>query len=543
MKTHMTLIFLLLVASAQELQAAPGPLFLTSDNCMACHDGLTSAKAEDVSIGFAWRATAMAQSARDPYWQASVRRETTDHAVAAAAIENECSTCHMPMDHLQAHAEGRKARVFANLHPAAAPAQTALARDGVSCTLCHQIEPDKLGSPESFVGQFVIETTGRLPRQAKGPFAVRPEVARVMKSATQFLPTQASHIGSAEMCATCHTLITEALGPRGEVVGRLPEQVPYLEWKESRYRGTVNCVSCHMPKVEEEAPIANLLAEPRTGVLRHMFVGGNFMLPAFLERLRVSTQAAPQDFQRDRTAVRSFLSQKAARLSLGDLSVKDGVLRALITVENQAGHKLPTAYPSRRAWLHILVKDGGGRVVFESGALRANGSIVGNDNDDDPSLFEPHHSAIEKPNQVQIYEAILGDSQDRVTTGLLHAVKYLKDNRVLPEGFTKRRATADVAVHGEAKVDEDFDSGADHVRLLIPLGGAIGPFSIEAELLYQPIGFRWAENLRSTPGVEPSRFNRAYDALAGVSSQRLAFAAATQRVAGLRFEPDDKEPH
>ena len=36
------------------------------DNCMACHNGLTTSAGEDISIGTAWRATMMANSARDP---------------------------------------------------------------------------------------------------------------------------------------------------------------------------------------------------------------------------------------------------------------------------------------------------------------------------------------------------------------------------------------------------------------------------------------------------------------------------------------------
>src|SRR5215510_9400345 len=72
-------------------------LFQTSDRCFACHNGLSTAGGEDISIGFAWRPTMMANSARDPYWQAGVRRETIDHVVAKPEIENECSKCHMPM--------------------------------------------------------------------------------------------------------------------------------------------------------------------------------------------------------------------------------------------------------------------------------------------------------------------------------------------------------------------------------------------------------------------------------------------------------------
>lgn len=525
MKTLIILVSPL--AFALSAQAA-SPLFLTSDNCMACHNGLLSPKGEDVSIGFDWRSSVMAQAARDPYWQASVRRETSEHAPAAAAIEDECSTCHMPMNHREVQAAGRKSQVFANLRRGLAPAQAASALDGVSCSLCHQIGPDKLGTPESYVGNFVIDTTGPLPRKVFGPFDVKAPVARVMASATQLLPTQAEHIRSAELCATCHTLITEALGPKGENIGRLPEQVPYQEWRESSYAQTTTCADCHMPKVKEPTPIANLLAQPRTGMGRHEFLGGNFLLPAMLEHLRVPNPALPQDFDRHRSAVRRLLAQESALLSVDAIEVKDGLLQTQITVENQAGHKLPTAYPSRRAWLHIVVKDGAGKVVFESGALRPNGSIVGNDNDDDAARFEPHHTTLEKPEQVQIYEPILGDAHGRVTTGLLHATKYLKDNRVLPSGFEKQNAPADVAVHGQALEDGDFVGGSDRLRLRIPVADAAGPFSVQVELLYQPIGFRWADNLRPIAGTEPPRFNRAYDALAGISFRQLAHAAATQ---------------
>ena len=67
--------------------SAPGTLFETSDRCVACHNGLSTPTGEDVSIGVNWRASMMANSSRDPYWQAAVRRETMDHPKAAAAIE------------------------------------------------------------------------------------------------------------------------------------------------------------------------------------------------------------------------------------------------------------------------------------------------------------------------------------------------------------------------------------------------------------------------------------------------------------------------
>src|SRR5262245_45834093 len=97
------------------LHADPNVLFKTSGNCMPCHNSLIAPSGEDVSIGIAWRASMMANSSRDPYWQAGVRRETIDHPTAAADIEDECSICHMPMARALAHEAGRKGQVFAHL--------------------------------------------------------------------------------------------------------------------------------------------------------------------------------------------------------------------------------------------------------------------------------------------------------------------------------------------------------------------------------------------------------------------------------------------
>ena len=63
-----------------------------------------------MSIGFAWRPTMMANSARDPYWQSGVRRETIDHPQAVKEIQDECSKCHMPMARYEANANGRERR-------------------------------------------------------------------------------------------------------------------------------------------------------------------------------------------------------------------------------------------------------------------------------------------------------------------------------------------------------------------------------------------------------------------------------------------------
>ena len=57
-------------------------------------------------------------------------------------------------------------------------------------------------------------------------------------------------------------------------------------------------------------------------------------------------------------------------------------------------------------------------MLFKSGALNEDGSIVGNDDDADPTCYEPHYSENRSADQVQIYEAILTGMNGEVTTGL-----------------------------------------------------------------------------------------------------------------------------
>lgn len=515
------------VAGPASPQGAAVPeLFVTADGCIACHNNLFTPGGEDVSIGSDWSGSMMANSARDPYWQAAVRRETLDHPSAQAAIEDECAKCHMPMMGYQAHAEGRHGVIFAHL---AAPQNdnltTRLATDGVSCSGCHQIRPDKLGTRESFVGGFTIDE--KLPpgqRQIFGPYDVDPGRVTIMRSAALFEPVQSAHVQDSEVCATCHTLYTHSLDEAGNVIGELPEQVPYLEWRHSAYRESRSCQSCHMPTVEAPTAITGVWGQPREGFSRHVFRGGNFFMMRLLNRFRdeLGVQALPHVLEAAAERTVRHLETSAARLSIKDLSLERGRLQARVRVENLAGHKLPTAYPSRRVWIRFSVRDGRDRIVFESGSLKPDGSIAGNDNDADPARYEPHYRCIEAPGQVQIYEAIMAGPDDRITTGLLTAVRFIKDNRILPDGFDKSVAEADVAVRGAAHKDEDFQASGDQLLYRVPVDERDGPFTVTAELWYQPIGYRWAHNLAGKKSMETDRFVGYYRAMADSTAALLA---------------------
>jgi hypothetical protein len=502
--------------------------FRTSDRCVACHNGLKTKEGEDISIGFAWRASIMANASRDPYWQSSVRRESIDHPSSQADIENECSTCHMPLTHFTARSEGRKAQVFSHLPLSSPPSKDGAAADGVSCSVCHQVEKTGLGTPETFSGNVTFASLDNIHQRPEyGPFVVDQGHQRVMQSSTAgMVPQNSDHIRDSALCGSCHTLYTKALGPQGQPIGSLPEQMPYLEWLHSDYPKRNTCQSCHMPEVKEPVAVTAVYGPLREGMHRHEFIGGNFLMQHMLNDYRgdLHTAALPQELiaASDRTV--EFLKSQSARVTLQDAEQTSGRLSLEVHVENLTGHKLPTAYPSRRAWLHVIVQDRDGRTIFESGALNPDGSIVGNVNDADPHRYEPHYQEITSPQQVEIFEPILGDAHGNVTTGLLSAVGYLKDNRLLPSGFDKQSAVKDIAVVGNANDDPNFTDKGSVIRYLVDTASARGSFHVRAELWYQPIGFRWAHNLEPYRAAEPQRFVRYYESEARRSAVVLASA-------------------
>ncbi len=438
----------------------------------------------------------------------------------------------MPMMRYEAKLAGGEGEVFAHLPSDPGKRDDRFADDGVSCSVCHQITGEGLGTRASYVGGFKIDEKAKPgERKEYGQYEPNKGHTTIMKTSVRYQPAENKMvIQSSELCATCHTLITQSMDKDGKALGEFPEQVPYQEWLHSDYKETRSCQECHMPRVKEDVPITSVFGEPRSGFSRHTFVGGNFFMQSILNKFRNDLGTTAQPNEMDAAIVRTVahLQSEAAKITIKNVDVRDGRVNAQISVENLGGHKLPTAYPSRRVWLHVTVRDRGGKAVFNSGALNPNGSIEGNDNDADPARFEPHYSEITRPDQVQIYETVMTGSNGAVTTGLLNAVRYVKDNRLLPHGFDKRTAAAEIAVHGDAENDADFGAGGHTVRYSVPTGGAEGPFTVEAELWYQPIAYRWAMNLKPYDSMEPKRFVGYYESTAASSGVMLAHVSASR---------------
>jgi hypothetical protein len=115
------------------------------------------------------------------------------------------------------------------------------------------------------------------------------------------------------------------------------------------------------------------------------------------------------------------------------------------------------------------------------------------------------------------------------TTGLMSAERWVKDNGLLPGGFDQNRADERVRVHGSAESDASFNAGGDGVRFRVGVSPSAGPFTVTAELWFQPISYRWAQNLAEYDSFETDRFVGYYESMAVGSALVVAQSSVIVR--------------
>lgn len=510
------------VATAQ----GPGPgqattnltTFVTNDFsgsgiCASCHSGLRDERKNDVSNDAHWRSTMMANAAKDPLWQAKISSEVDRASHLKQAIEEKCSRCHMGMARYQQLADGDTKDDIYVLDTGFLDSTHLLheaAMDGVSCTLCHQVQLEGLGTEDTYTGQYVIDTLTSPPdRPIFGPYQ-RP-FGNPMRQSSGFDPRFGAQIEDPAHCGSCHTLYTPTLDAGGVPFGEFPEQTTYLEWEHSSVART--CQDCHLPTAVGGVVISNRPPRlaPRYPFYQHHFVGGNSYMVGLLRDNAGDLGVTADPGHLDDTIFRTqaLLADETAALMVTPERTGD-LLTVTVDVVNLAGHKLPSGLPSRRAWLHLLVTGSGG-FVFESGKPLGDGRIEGNDADLDLATWEPHYNLITSGDQVQIYEPIMVNTDGEATYTLLRADSYAKDNRLLPAGFNKHNAHEDVGVYGDALGDTDFVGGSDQIVYEIDISMVTGELQVTAELLFQTLSYPFVTDLDVTETDLVDLFMGMYD--------------------------------
>jgi hypothetical protein len=512
---RMVFIFFLLFCTSLSVAEAKD-LFEASEQCAFCHtsssNALIDSQGNDLSIYHDWGSTMMANSFRDPVFRAKLESEQKRNPHLSAEIEDKCLTCHTPMARAQYIRDGGEHYTVEEAE------QSSLASDGVGCTLCHQIQPVNLGKQTSFSGHYSINDS----REIYGPY--KDVFENPMLHHVSYRPVFGAQVHESALCGSCHTLFTPYLDNMGKIAGEFPEQTPYLEWLNSSYASadsSRSCQDCHMPRIDEPIRITNRppwLENKHSPFWKHHFTGGNSfvleMMQEYPEQTLVS--AADEDFRLTIQRTKRRLTGEAAAVSLEAEFKESNRLRLVVTVKNKTGHKFPSGFPVRRAWLQVQVRDKSDTLLFDSGSWDENGEINGLD----PG-FEPHYDLITTGDQVQIYQAIMGDIDNNPTYTLLRSAGYLKDNRLLPDGYSRTGPMAEYTkVTGKAHDDKDYNkeagvdsSGTDRLTYDLAVDKDVLPLNVQARLLYQSVPPRFIGDLLEDQTPATRRLGRMYSTM------------------------------
>jgi hypothetical protein len=543
--------------------------FITSDQCIGCHDGTanispypanmiypvggTPAPPYNVSPYGEWRASLMGLSGRDPVFFSQISSELKVHANAKlpTTIPNICFRCHGAMGQRQLAIDTQGKTPFdpelvykwspSLAQPTGDNKYGALARDSISCTVCHHISDKDLGKPSTYTGQF--NTTD--PKTIIGPFT--EPLPKPMNHALDMTPMHTEYVKESKLCGSCHTIVLPVLNAKGVQVKEDFEQTTYFEWQNSDFQNeqkpvskdAQTCQQCHMPSsfklkgfksqdlayrianmedstypyVDDRLPDPDITLQSRTGYARHTLVGINlFVQEMFLQfstKLGIRTadpmvaadangiplsvpglklaEQATIDLARQETATVEVMSMKKTATDL----------EVTVRVNNKAGHSFPSGVSFRRAFLDFEVLDGADKPLWASGATNQFGMITNGVGGAvlpseffDGGKYQDHHTQIADQGQVQIYEELVKDTEGHFTTSFLSLFDNIKKNRLLPHGWKPNGPhAAETKPHGSAAKDPDYlnGCGCDTIIYKVPLSKVPNAAKVSAQIYYQTI--------------------------------------------------------
>lgn len=198
----------------------------------------------------------------------------------------------------------------------------------------------------------------------------------------------------------------------------------------------------------------NITLTPRETFGRHALHGVNLFLNAMFQQFPLLLGLRQLDYMVTGSAQPALITgqnsmlqmarQETAAVKITSLERNQESLKATVLVTNKAGHYLPSGVGFRRAFLEFIAEDKEGKPLWASGRTNALGVIVDGLTDtplpsenlhQHPKLYLPHYQQITQGDQAQIYQEVILDSAQEVTTSFLRRVQTVKDNRVRPKGY------------------------------------------------------------------------------------------------------------
>jgi len=578
------------------VSGADGPgQFLTSDQCLSCHSGQTGNflpnmitemdknSIMNVSPYGEWRWSMMGLAGRDPIFFAQLESELAIHDQndLGADIQNTCFSCHGVMGQRQLALDhpGSKFKleqIYHTQYDRPEGKYGALARDGISCMSCHQIVDAGLPLDSIQTGRFKISPPGEI----QGPFDDPSTYA--MNEALGLTPKANDYIKSSRLCASCHTINLPVFNAAGKKIKMHYEQTTYLEWLNSDFQdeynpyGTEarNCQSCHMPNKFpiEEGPslafkIANIQDQDypmsehlvasdsitlsvREEYRRHTLLGINVFALEMFNQFDTILGVRKQDYMTGLSnglpnAIENsnrLAKQHSVKLELLNVDYSQGKLKTTIELTNLTGHRFPSGVGFRRAFIQFAVLNAKNDTIWASGRANDVGVVVDENCNPLPSEFleyingvqqyEPHYTTINQQNQVQIYQELAKNPEGEFTTSFVAIDEVVKDNRLLPKGWTSEgpKGLDPVmvkATHPEGKaIDDKFymsGQGKDRIEYVVPISrDAIQGGRVVATLYYQ--------------SIPPFYLKQRFETAKGPNGQRLYYLASHLKTKGTHIE-------
>lgn len=321
-------------------------------------------------------------------WESSMHRRAFEDMIfrkayeladkeAGEKIAKFCDSCHTPIGLMSGE-----------VPPIDGSGLSEISKIGVQCDFCHTISEGRIGNKGFQPGY--TSSPGNLKR---GP--LKDAASPIHQVAYSEFHTKS------EFCGMCHNV--------NHPVNGLPLEKTFTEWKDSPYntgnpKTETACQHCMMGFRSGKAALGS---KDRPRVARHYFVGANVAMA------QMAGATEHQKIAEDR------LKSAAEIKIVSPTTFKAGVENPVeVDVTNVGcGHYLPTGLTeAREMWIDLKITDSAGTIVYQSGALDAEGNI--------------------DPNAV-LYHTVLGDKAGKPTEKVWEAVKILSDKRIPPKQMSK----------------------------------------------------------------------------------------------------------
>lgn len=428
-------------------------MFLTSDQCMSCHSAAPRhpfgpvmwAKNFNVSEYGEWRWSPMALAGRDPVFFAQLESELSyldtlhrPHQNLPRDVTNICMTCHAVMAKRSLDLQHIAAAFTPQAVFKADPSDPmfhygGLARDGISCTVCHHMVETTTPPGQVPLAYFLNnKINGHYDMgpadKLFGPFKDDAITTYPMNQALGAKPRYSKYVTSSRLCGSCHTIslpiVDKSTVPiASAAMPHNVEQATYLEWLNSKYQdeyaplpGAKSCQACHMPAGIADAQRGIMLAHiaskialvqdnsypatthaasfkdlnvrfRRTGFRRHELLGLNaFLLTLFKQYPDVMGVRTTDYMSGSSTGLDDAIAHviQQARTSTAKVHIRTHLsgdtLVADVEVINLTGHRFPSGVGFRRAFLDFEVRDANAPAdaapIFASGRADDRGRIL-----------------------------------------------------------------------------------------------------------------------------------------------------------------------